>query len=109
MPVLPVSDVKQSLGFLEKLGFSTDFNAGGTYASASRDGRTVHITTMGDRKGLGDTGVFFVVEGLDDLKREIEDNGLELTEIRETPYQMREFDLNDPDGNTLAFAEHIAP
>lgn len=109
MPLLPVTDVAKTLEYLQKLGFAADFNSDNVYASASRDGKAIHVTSLGDRKGLGDTGVFLVVEGLDELKKEFESAGVHVGEVRETPYQMREFDLKDPDGNMLAFAEQISP
>jgi uncharacterized glyoxalase superfamily protein PhnB len=55
--------------------------------------------------GMGLSGLFIIMSGVDALHDAIRDRATVVMELRNTFYGMREFAVTDPDGHVLTFAE----
>ena len=103
-----VQDVLRSVAhYREVLGFHTEFTYGDTtfYAGVERDGVTIHLQAADHTKRLpGHGAVNVFVTDVDALYQEFKSRGAKiLSEPKDYPYGMRNFDVNDLDGNQLCF------
>jgi uncharacterized glyoxalase superfamily protein PhnB len=77
------------------------------YAGVERDNVAIHLQAASETKrqpGHGATNVF--VTGVDTLYQELKSKGARtMEEPADRPYGMRDFDINDLDGNQLSFGE----
>jgi len=109
MPGLGVADMARAIDFYEgKLGFRVTFRNGAVFAIVGRDG--IEISLGLDRAGTTDSrgACYFKLEGIDVLHGEFLAHGVAMTHpLRTESYGMREFMINDPDGNTLNFGEAV--
>ena len=108
-----VRDVIRSLEhYREVLGFDIEFTYGQPtfYAGVERDGVVIHLQAASETKrqpGQGAVNVF--VTDVDAFYRELRSRGAEtLNEPKDYPYGMRDFDVNDIDGNQLCFGTAVA-
>ena len=106
--VFVVKDVVRSVEyFRDVLGFHTEFTWGQPvcYAGVERGNVTIHLQAASDTKrqpGHGAVNVF--VTDVDALYEELKSRGARtLNEPKDYPYGMRDFDLEDLDGNRLCF------
>ena len=120
VPILKVTDIEAAKTFYtQRLGFTIDWHyqateTGPHYVSVSREGHRLHLSTFfGDSK-IG-VAVYFYVEDIEALNRELRETGLEHPAIEgpvDQTWQMREVYVKDPDGNSLRFGapvKSIAP
>ena len=106
--VFVVKDVLRSVEyFRDVLGFHTEFTWGEPvcYAGVERGNVLIHLQAASDTKrqpGHGAVNVF--VTNVDALYEELKSRGTRtLNEPKDYPYGMRDFDLEDLDGNRLCF------
>ena len=106
--VFVVKDVVRSMEyFRDVLGFHTEFTWGEPvcYAGVERGSVAIHLQAASDTKrqpGHGAVNVF--VTDVDALYEELKSRGARtLNEPKNYPYGMRDFDLEDLDGNRLCF------
>jgi uncharacterized glyoxalase superfamily protein PhnB len=106
--VFVVNDVLRSVEyFRDVLGFHTEFTWGEPvcYAGVERGNVMIHLQAASDTKrqpGHGAANVF--VTNVDALYEELKSRGARtLNEPKDYPYGMRDFDLEDLDGNRLCF------
>ena len=106
--VFVVKDVVRSVEyFRDVLGFHTEFTWGEPvcYAGVERGHVAIHLQAASDTKrhpGHGAVNVF--VTDVDALYEELKSRGARtLNEPKDYPYGMRDFDLEDLDGNRLCF------
>ena len=106
--VFVVRDVLRAVEhYCEVLGFRTEFTYGQPtfYAGVERDDVTIHLQAADQSKrqpGQGAVNVF--VTDVDALYQELKSRGATvLNEPKDYPYGMRDFDINDLDGNQLCF------
>ena len=94
-PALHVPDVKATAKYYRDiLGFQWDYGDD-DYAVVWRDNSAIHFV-RGDRSPF--------VTDVDALYRELKSRGARiLNEPKDYPYGMRDFDINDLDGNQLCF------
>ena len=89
------------------LGFHTEFLYGQPtfYAGVERDGVVIHLQAASETKrqaGQGAVNIF--VTDVDEQYQELKSRGARtLNEPKDYPYGMRDFDINDLDGNQLCF------
>jgi catechol 2,3-dioxygenase-like lactoylglutathione lyase family enzyme len=116
-PVLMCRDVKASLEFYGRLGFTVlfrDDHVAPRYAALRRDGVEIHLQWGDERQWAYpiDRPVYrFVTDNVDALYVELEDhlsNSIDRHESPwrrpgDTPWGTREFHLRDLDGNGLQF------
>ena len=112
--VFVVQDVLRSVEhYRDVLGFRTEFTYGEPtfYAGVERDGVTIHLQAASRTKrqpGHGAVNIF--VTDVDALYRELNARGARtLGEPKDYPYGMRDFDLDDLDGNRLCFGMESKP
>ena len=121
VPILKVTDMARALAFYEStLGFAVDFRyaagpRGPWYAGVSLDGHQIHLSTFGG-DGVAGTSVYFYVDDADALFDQFLAAGLTPPDDPESPvhegpvtqtWDMREFYVRDPDGNTLRFGSPV--
>jgi predicted enzyme related to lactoylglutathione lyase len=102
--VFGVSDVEKSIAFYtEVLGFTVDFNYG-AYAGIRRDGVSLHLgQSSGPEVGRGK--VYLMCDAVDDYYADVQSKGAEIKWApKDYPYGRRDFEMTDPDGNSLAFS-----
>ena len=106
--VFVVQDVLRSVEhYRDVFAFQTVFTYGEPtfYAGVARDGITIHLQAASATKrqvGQGSLNVF--VTDVDALYGELKSRGARtLNEPKDYPYGMRDFDVNDLDGNHLCF------
>jgi ribosomal protein S18 acetylase RimI-like enzyme/uncharacterized glyoxalase superfamily protein PhnB len=106
--VFVVQDVLRSVEhYRDVLGFRTEFTYGEPtfYAGVERDHLSIHFQAAGETKRLpGQSAVYVFVTDVDALYAELKERGARLvSEPKDYPYGMRDFDLVDLDGNQLSF------
>lgn len=117
-PSLIVSDLWQSIGFYQKLGFVDPAVHGEPpcFAMLNRDAFDLMLTVAGTASGArpspnGPDGVWDFCIAVDDLAAEIaalEAEGVALDRgPHDTFYQMREIEVLDPDGHRICLAQDI--
>ena len=115
VPLLLVSDVNAALKYYsEILGFHTNFvfdsDCDDLYASIQRGGAEFHLTGCQcvDRRHVGNLYVRVDVDSSDDLCAEFSAVGVKIRhEPKNEPWGMREFTIEDPDGNWIVFTGPI--
>jgi uncharacterized glyoxalase superfamily protein PhnB len=103
-----VQDVLRSVEhYHDALGFRTEFTYGEPtfYAGVERDGVVIHLQAGDHTRRLpGHGAVNIFVTDVDALYQELKSRGaIILSEPKDYPYGMRDFDVNDLDGNQLCF------
>jgi len=110
-PNLPVADVNRALEYYRaNLGFeSTTPTDGFDLAIIGRDG--VEVALLGPEAqspGAGATSAYLTVEGVDALHEQATAAGGNIAyPLTTEPWGLRNFVLEDPDGNRLALGEWI--
>jgi uncharacterized glyoxalase superfamily protein PhnB len=98
---------KASSIYRDVLGFRTEFTYGEPtfYAGVERDAVVIHLQAADRTKRLpGHGAVNVFVTDVDALFQELKSRGARiLSEPQDYPYGMRDFDINDLDGNHLCF------
>ncbi|HKJ25846.1 MAG TPA: VOC family protein [Myxococcota bacterium] len=112
IPVFVVSDLEASLAYYrEQLGFEEAFRWGEPtfYAGICRGAVAMHLTSDPDRAPrIGHGTVALTVADADAAHRELARRGARITApIDDRPYGLRDFMVEDPDGNRLAFGSAI--
>lgn len=113
MPGYAVKDMKVSLDFYtQKLGFKTVFTNGPAaapvFAIVARDGLEIslNLDRTGERAGTGAS--YLKLQGIDSLYEEYTHRDVPMVnKLKTMEYEMREFMLKDPDGNTINFGEYV--
>ena len=102
-PVFEVSTVSNSVGFYERLGFTTSLHDA-TYAFAHRElGLTIHLALAGGAGGLGHSTLYLHCQDADRVAEEWRNAGIAVDGPRDEPYGRREGSVTDPDGNVVRF------
>ncbi|MEG3633878.1 bleomycin resistance protein [Micromonospora palythoicola] len=101
-PVVPVRDLDAALDRYRRLGFTVRAYPGGErYGFVERDAVSLHLTEWAEHDPARTAStVYLYVSDVDALHAEWAASGVEgrLTGPRDTPYDLREFALVDPDG-----------
>ena len=111
--VLAVNDLQKSAAFYrEKLGFKLDFEVEG-WSFLSRDAFRVMLGQCPDEVPAAKIGdhawfVYVDVDDADSLHAEYQRNGVKLLqEPADTPWGMREFGIETPDGHRIVFGQAL--
>ena len=112
--VFVVQDVLRSVEhYRDVLGFRTEFTYGQPtfYAGVERGAVVIHLQAASETKrqpGQGAVNIF--VTDVDALYQELKSRGAKtLNEPKDYAYGMRDFDMNDLDGNHLCFGMESKP
>jgi uncharacterized glyoxalase superfamily protein PhnB len=111
-PVFQVSNVADAIAYYQdRLLFDVRFewaDADGEpvrYAVLGREDAGLHLTKS---KTPHPSTAYCFVSGVGDYYALVKDAGANITApIADQPWQMREFETVDPDGNVLLFGEHL--
>jgi uncharacterized glyoxalase superfamily protein PhnB len=104
VPMQPVNNVSNSVGFYEKLGFVVeDRNHEWAWAMLRCGNCQLMLDqSINSHLGIPRTSVIYLYpEDIHDFHRSARENGLDITELELTFYGMIEFRIEDPDGNRL--------
>jgi catechol 2,3-dioxygenase-like lactoylglutathione lyase family enzyme len=106
-PRLPVADVEDALAFYrDKLGFQIGWKWGSpvSHANVCRD--SVSLDLIANPEGRrGPALAYIQLSGVDAYFAELEGRHVEVGDLGDRPYGMRDFEVVDPSGNRLAFGE----
>lgn len=109
IPVFHVTDVPVAVRFYTQvLGFAESFSFG-TYVGLKLGDHEIHLTTPGDyQRAVGGGNAYIIVDDVDAYYAAACARG---AQARSAPtdraYCMRDFVLNDPDGNQLSFGKTL--
>jgi len=112
-PVFVVQDVRRSVEhYRDALGFRVEFLYGdpASYAGVERDSVLIHLQAASQTDRLpGQSSIYVFVTDVDALYTELRERGARIqAEPRDYPYGMRDFDVQDLDGNHLAYGMETA-
>ena len=106
VPELPVGDVEAAgKSYAEQMGFSVDWTYEDSFAGISRDDARVFLRRRTPEEARERYRVLIWLNmsssaEVDQLHAEWEERGVQIVEeLRTTPYNLREFTAQDPDGN----------
>jgi catechol 2,3-dioxygenase-like lactoylglutathione lyase family enzyme len=107
-PMLPVRSLPASIEFYQKLGFTIEQrNDGWGWAMLRFDEcRLMLDQSIYRHAGVPRESVLYLYpESVAEYHQQVRKNGLTLPDLDDTFYGMREFRLDDPDGNRLWIGE----
>lgn len=112
-PIFPVTDIQRSLTFyteslLFELGFEwADADEEPVRYAVLHNGNTeLHLT---EAETAHEVVAYFFVDGVAAYYAAVRAAGAKVTcEIEDHPWDMREFEVTDPDGNRMIFGEHLS-
>ncbi|TFF36945.1 glyoxalase superfamily protein [Mucilaginibacter psychrotolerans] len=110
-PVSHVSDIKKTTAYYTNiLGFSVDFEHG-DYVGLTYGDAWIHLSEPkhnGIKKPAGKALFCFYCDDLNAYYHEVTAKGAILEfDIGDRSYGLRDFSVNDEDGNTLIFGMHL--
>src|SRR5262245_15955837 len=115
-PKFLVRNVPESLAYYrDVLGFRVSNSVGepAVFGIVERDGRGIHLKLGEPRTRRTEEeswDAYFEVGGVDALHSEMQANSAHIVRPpQHLPYGMKEFDVADPDGYVLCFAEDVGP
>ena len=94
--------------YRDALGFEIQFVWGEppTYARVRRDGVELAVGQLGPE--FGPASVYAIISGVDALFAEFRAHDVRMRrEPSDAPYRMRDFEVEDPEGNRITFGEAI--
>jgi hypothetical protein len=105
VPVLTTRDLAASMRFWAAAGFTVS-QFGDDFASAHHDRVEFHLVELpGTRRDRGEA--YLHVRGVDELHQAWAAAGLSVSEVRDEPWEMREFDVVDPGGNIVRVGQNL--
>lgn len=110
-PQLLVADLARSIGYYERLGFAFGEPWDGFYAIGSRDGLELHLKEAprsdGERQHRREREHLDAAAGVDGIEAFfaecVAQGAIILKPLATTAWGTRDFYLEDPDGNIIAF------
>lgn len=109
-PILFVSDIERAVAFYGRIGFEETFRNDVVYAVLKFGELYVHLgTKMEHEEGVGGSKALIEMEEIDDYYALCVAEGATIArELADQFYGLRSFNLQDPDGNVIEFAEVIS-
>jgi catechol 2,3-dioxygenase-like lactoylglutathione lyase family enzyme len=105
-PWFPVSDVTAAVAFYrERLGFDLGWTWGDppTHANVCRGAIDISLALELSKAGTGEA--YIALRGVDAYHKELQARNVQVGELDDREYGMRDFALTDVDGNRLVFGE----
>ena len=112
-PIMAVSKMEPSLKFYNTIGFKTEFlwQDPPSYAVLSAgENAGIHLSLLDPaHKGKPPRGIVYIfVHDVDKLYQECLDKGIKIkVAIGDRDYRMRDFEVEDPDGNLLTLGKGL--
>ena len=112
-PVFVVRDVRRAVEYYrDALGFRVEFTDGDpvSYAGVERDEVLIHLQAASETKRApGQSSIYVFVSDVDNLYDELKGRGARtLKAPQDYAYGMRDFDVEDLDGNHVGFGMESA-
>lgn len=116
VPQLRTTDMKSTLRFyVEKLGFSEEFNYEDFYVGIRTGDRSIHLKLVDEKDPSiayvddgGHLHLYFETEGVAEFADQLKSKGVELAkDVHETAWSTREIVIRDDQGHTLYFGEPL--
>ena len=113
--VFVVKDVTASVAFYrEVLGFAVDFSYGGdppTFAGVYRGSATIYLQASSETaRPAGAAALCVALDDADAVHDELRNSGANVVVPPETrDYGLRDFNVQDPDGNTITIGSAVEP
>ena len=104
VPMLPVRSIRSSIEFYEKLGFTVDEandHWGWAKLSYGHCGLMLDQSINADPEARRNAVLYFYPDDVTAYHAMVRANGVEVPDLEVTFYDMREFRIDDPDGNRL--------
>ena len=105
---LPVINMRRSVAFYQRIGFDISYGGPDAAFTTMRIGDSVinlrHVPVKGSRGG---GRVILRVRGVDALHRDLVAKGLAADAPRDAEWGERYFEVPDPDGFVISFAEPL--
>jgi catechol 2,3-dioxygenase-like lactoylglutathione lyase family enzyme len=102
-----VHDIEKALTFyVDKLGFQLGWKWGTplTHANVCRDSISLDLVALPAER-CGTAMAYVQLSGVDAYFSELKGRNVEVSDLGDRPYGMRDFEVVDPNGNRLAFGE----
>ncbi|MGA8853838.1 MAG: glyoxalase superfamily protein [Christiangramia sp.] len=109
--IFPVSDLEKSIEFYtRKLGFEKTFEWGDPvyYAVVKRGGVGIHLTKRSDGRTPSKyhRALYIFVNNADEIYKQCKDSEIRIVnDIENRDYNMKDFDIEDPDGYIITFGK----
>jgi catechol 2,3-dioxygenase-like lactoylglutathione lyase family enzyme len=105
---LPVTDMGRSVAFYQRIGFDVSYGGPDAVFTTMRAGDSViNLRRVSARVSRGWGRVILRVRGVDALHRGLVDKGLAADAPRDAEWGERYFEISDPDGFVISFAEPL--
>jgi catechol 2,3-dioxygenase-like lactoylglutathione lyase family enzyme len=105
---LPVTDMAASVSFYERLGFDISYGGPDAAFTTMRVGDSViNLRRVPFSAGRGWGRVILRVQGVDALHGHLLEKGLAPTAPRDAEWGERYFEVSDPDGFVISFAQPL--
>ncbi len=108
--VLSVKDVQSSLNFYKNVLGAKDYFSFGDYAGVLLGLVEIHLAgpSVDLRRNEGQGSIYFFCENVDEYYVDFSSKGAKIiVALENQPYSMRDFVIEDPDGNLLTFGQEI--
>jgi hypothetical protein len=105
IPVLATGDVPGSVAFWQAAGFDVEMHSD-DFAIAQNFGIELHIVLATAEVRAGG-GCYLHLEGVDEVHDAWRGAGLSVSDVRDEPWDMREFNVVDPGGNRVRIGQNI--
>ena len=103
---LPVTDMGSSVGFYQRLGFDISYGGPDAPFTTMRAGDgVINLRRVPSRVSHGRGRVILRVRGVDALHRYLLEKGLAPAAPRDAEWGERYFEISDPDGFVISFAQ----
>jgi uncharacterized glyoxalase superfamily protein PhnB len=111
IPMLPVKSMVASVAFYEKLGFSVESRSDEWGWAMLRFDECRLMVDQSINQGLEAARhsiVYLYPDNITEYHDRVRKNGVVVPNLEETFYGMREFRIDDPDGNRLWIGQSVA-
>src|SRR5690242_19863827 len=111
IPMLPVKSVAASIEFYQKLGFTVERRQDdwGWAMLCFGECRIMVDQSINTKPGVPRQSVlYFYPENITKYHAEVRKNGVDVPDLETTFYGMKEFRIDDPDGNRLWIGQSVS-
>lgn len=92
--------------YVDLMGFEASYKTG-VYAVLNRDGVMLHLYPERDGKVGGHNSAYFFIDGVDAFYEAVKDKVKVVHPIADQEYGLRDFLMQDPEGNNIGVAQRI--
>jgi predicted enzyme related to lactoylglutathione lyase len=107
-PAFAAKDYESLVSFyVDVMGFEATYKTD-VYAVLNRDGVMLHVYPERDGKVGGHNSAYFFIDGVDAFYASVKDKVRIVHPISDQEYGLRDFLMQDPEGNNIGVAQRIA-